>query len=77
VLPALDAFHLGALIAIYEHKVFAESAIWDIDPFDQWGVELGKSIAGQVLPAVRGAEATLHPATHHLLSVIHKLGSGE
>ncbi len=77
VLPSLDAFHLGALIAIYEHKVFAEATIWGIDPFDQWGVELGKTIAGQVLPAVRGAEATLHPATHHLLGVIHKLGSGE
>jgi len=77
VLPALDAFHLGALIALYEHKVFAQAVIWDIDAFDQWGVELGKAIAGQVLGAVRGAEATLHPATHHLVGLIHKLGAGE
>jgi len=77
VMPSLDAFHLGALIALYEHKVFAQATIWGIDAFDQWGVELGKNIAGQVLPAVRGAEATLHPATHHLLGVIHKLGTGE
>jgi glucose-6-phosphate isomerase len=77
VLPALDAFHLGALIAIYEHKVFAQAVLWDIDAFDQWGVELGKTIAGQVLPAVRGAEATLHPATHHLLGILHKLGAAE
>jgi glucose-6-phosphate isomerase len=77
VLPSLDAFHLGALIALYEHKVFAQATIWGIDAFDQWGVELGKNIAGQILPAVRGAETTLHPATHHLLGVIHKLGAGE
>ena len=74
VLPALDAFHLGALLAIYEHKVFAQGVLWGIDSFDQWGVELGKGIAGRVLPAIRGAEATLHPATHHLLGVIRKLG---
>jgi glucose-6-phosphate isomerase len=73
VMPALDAFHLGALLAIYEHKVFAQGVLWGIDSFDQWGVELGKSIAGRILPAVRGAEATLHPATHHLLGVIRKL----
>ena len=72
VLPSLDAFHLGALLAIYEQKVFAQGVIWGIDSFDQWGVELGKSIAGHILPAVRGGEAALHPATHHLLGVIRK-----
>ena len=75
VLPAMDAFHLGALIALYEHKVFTEATIWGIDAFDQWGVELGKTIAGQVLPAIRGAEAALHPATHHLLGVIARAAS--
>jgi len=44
-LPRLDAYHLGALIAAYEHKVFCQSIIWDINAFDQWGVELGKSMA--------------------------------
>ena len=73
VLPALDAFHLGALLAIYEHKVYVQGVLWGIDSFDQWGVELGKTIAGRILPAVRGAAATLHPATHHLLGVIRKL----
>jgi glucose-6-phosphate isomerase len=77
VLPELDGFHVGALIAIYEHKVFAEATIWGIDAFDQWGVELGKHIAGQVLPAIRGADATLHPATRHLVSVIQKLATSE
>jgi glucose-6-phosphate isomerase len=73
VLPALDAYHLGALLACYEHKVFVQGVVWGINSFDQWGVELGKSIAGQILPAVRGAAATLHPATRHLLGVIQKL----
>lgn len=39
---------LGSLIALYEHKVFAEAAIWDINPFDQWGVELGKALAKSI-----------------------------
>jgi glucose-6-phosphate isomerase len=73
VMPALDPFHVGALIAIYEHQVFAQGVLWGIDPFDQWGVELGKKIAGQVLPAVRGAQAELHPATRHLLEVVRRL----
>jgi glucose-6-phosphate isomerase len=75
VMPRLDAYHLGALLAIYEHKVYVEGTIWGIDSFDQFGVELGKTLAAQVLPAMRGAEATLHPATRHLLDVIHKLGA--
>jgi glucose-6-phosphate isomerase len=73
VLPRLDAYHLGALLAIYEHKVFVEATVWGINAFDQFGVELGKTIAGQVLPAVRGASVDLHPATRHLLGVIRKL----
>jgi glucose-6-phosphate isomerase len=74
VLPALDAYHLGALLAIYEHKVFVQGIVWGINSFDQWGVELGKTIAGQILPAVRGEHATLHPATGHLLGIIQKMG---
>jgi glucose-6-phosphate isomerase len=72
VLPELDAFHLGALLAIYEHKVFVQASVWGINPFDQWGVELGKKIAGQVLPALRGKAGALHPATAHLLAVIRR-----
>ena len=44
-LDRLDPRHLGALIALYEHKVFVQAAIWRINAFDQWGVELGKSMA--------------------------------
>ena len=50
-----------------------QGVVWGINSFDQFGVELGKTIAGQILPAVRGTEASLHPATHHLLAVIRKL----
>jgi glucose-6-phosphate isomerase len=73
VLPALDAFHVGALLAMYEHKVFVQGMVWGINSFDQWGVELGKKIAGQILPALRGQPASLHPATEHLLGVIRKM----
>jgi len=45
---------LGALVALYEHSVFTQAAIWDINPFDQFGVELGKVLAKQILPALQG-----------------------
>ncbi len=48
--PRLDPHTLGALLAFYEHKVFVESVLWDINPFDQWGVELGKKICATLLP---------------------------
>ncbi len=73
VLPRLDPHNLGALLAMYEHKAFVQGTVWGVNPFDQFGVELGKVIAGQILPAVRGGEAALHPATHHLLGVVKKL----
>jgi glucose-6-phosphate isomerase len=44
-LPRLDPHHLGALVALYEHKVFCQAVIWGIHAFDQWGVELGKTMA--------------------------------
>ncbi len=53
----LDPRTLGSLIALYEHKVYVQSVIWDINPFDQWGVELGKKLAGQLAPAVADPEA--------------------
>jgi glucose-6-phosphate isomerase len=46
----LDPRTLGAIVAFYEHKVFVESVLWDINPFDQWGVELGKKICATLLP---------------------------
>jgi glucose-6-phosphate isomerase len=46
----LDPHTLGMLIALYEHKVFVQSVVWNTNPFDQWGVELGKQLAGKILP---------------------------
>jgi len=46
---------LGSLIALYEHSVFTQGAIWDIDSFDQWGVELGKALAQQIIPELESA----------------------
>ena len=54
VLEQLDAHNLGALIALYEHKVFVQSVIWDINAFDQWGVEIGKQLSGPVFEALTG-----------------------
>ncbi len=50
---------LGELIALYEHITFVQGAVWGIDSFDQWGVELGKVLAKQILPAITGDEAAL------------------
>jgi glucose-6-phosphate isomerase len=48
----LDPHTLGKILALYEHRVFVEGAIWDINSFDQWGVELGKKLAGKIEPLV-------------------------
>jgi glucose-6-phosphate isomerase len=50
---------LGRLIALYEHRVFTEAAIWDINAFDQWGVELGKELATNLLPVVEGKKCSV------------------
>jgi glucose-6-phosphate isomerase len=49
-------YSLGQLIALYEHKIFVQGVIWDIYTFDQWGVELGKQLAGKILPELAGDE---------------------
>jgi glucose-6-phosphate isomerase len=59
----LDARTLGALIALYEHKVFVQGVIWRIDSFDQWGVELGKRLAGTVLGELEGKAAAPHDSS--------------
>ena len=52
----LTPFALGRLVALYEHRVFVEGTIWGINSFDQWGVELGKVLASELLPMVEGRE---------------------
>ena len=53
---------LGKLVALYEHSVFTQGAIWNIDSFDQWGVELGKALAQRIIPEL---EATIEPPLEH------------
>jgi glucose-6-phosphate isomerase len=53
----LDPYTLGRIIALYEHRVFVEATVWDTNPFDQWGVELGKELATNLLPLVQGRAA--------------------
>ncbi|CAM3754932.1 glucose-6-phosphate isomerase [Xenorhabdus thuongxuanensis] len=57
LLREITPFSLGALIAMYEHKIFVQGAILNIFSFDQWGVELGKQLANRILPELQGAEA--------------------
>ncbi|MFD9980376.1 glucose-6-phosphate isomerase [Streptomyces massasporeus] len=66
---------LGQLIALYEHKVFVQGAVWNIDSFDQWGVELGKVLAKRVEPALtEGADVPgLDPSTAALVAAYRKL----
>ena len=73
VLDALTPRSLGALIALYEHRVFVSGALWGINSFDQWGVELGKAMAGELLPrlapgARQGDSSGLDSSTAGLLS---------
>jgi len=58
----LDPASLGKLVALYEHSVFTQGAIWNIDSFDQWGVELGKALAQRIVPELEGAA---EPALNH------------
>ena len=59
----LDPHTLGMLIALYEHKAFVQSVVWNINPFDQWGVEFGKQLAGKLLPELQGKQRAAHDAS--------------
>lgn len=61
VVQKLTPFNLGALIALYEHKIFTQGVVWDINSYDQWGVELGKALAKIIQPELSAAT----PATAH------------
>ena len=72
----LDPRTLGRLVALYEHKVFVQAAIWNINPFDQWGVELGKELCNNLAPLVRDRNAPitgLDPATAALIETRRRL----
>ena len=46
---------LGSLVALYEHSVFTQGVVWEVDSFDQWGVELGKALAARIIPELESA----------------------
>jgi len=66
---------LGQLLALYEHMVFVESVIWDINPFDQFGVELGKVLANKIQPALEGATDSI-PAGFGLKGILNYIKAG-
>jgi glucose-6-phosphate isomerase len=73
----LDAFTLGALIALYEHNVFTQGVIWQINPFDQWGVELGKQLAGRIAAELADpARAASHDASTSALIAHYRARRG-
>lgn len=76
LLETLSPWTLGALIALYEHKVFVESLVWEINPFDQWGVEMGKVSAGTMLAVLRGEKSAdgLDVSTRGLTAFIRDQG---
>ena len=71
VLDSLTPHSLGALIALYEHKVFVQSVVWGINAFDQWGVELGKQLCNEIHPAlIAGTKAkAFDDSTNHLMNL--------
>jgi glucose-6-phosphate isomerase len=56
MMEKVDPRTLGALIAMYEHKIFTQGIIWNVNSYDQWGVELGKQLAGKILPELEKGE---------------------
>ncbi len=69
VLERLDPYALGALVALYEHRVFTSAAVWGINAYDQWGVELGKALCNQLLPRLETGEVSgLDASTAGLLA---------
>ena len=63
---------VGALIALYEHRTFVQGVIWDVDSFDQWGVELGKQLGKGILPRLLGQDAgdqDSDSSTDHLIEL--------
>ena len=74
MLGSLTPETMGALVALYEHKVFVQGAIWGINSFDQWGVELGKAVASRILPAIHDESLakSLDASTQGLISFSRK-----
>jgi glucose-6-phosphate isomerase len=82
LLPELNARRLGQLLALYEHRTFVEGVLYGVNSFDQWGVELGKALAGPLLTALRndgepeGADASTRALALHARSILRSRGPG-
>lgn len=74
LLDALTPHSLGMLVALYEHSVYLQAVLWGINAFDQFGVELGKQVAGRLLPALEGNAEPDDPVTRALLAEIRNAG---
>lgn len=74
LLNELTPYTLGALIALYEHKVFVMSVLWNINPFDQWGIELGKKVSDKMYSVLSDTDTQLavDPSTQQLLNIIRE-----
>jgi glucose-6-phosphate isomerase len=73
VTDTLSPQRLGALLALHEHRVFVQSVLWDINPFDQWGVELGKQMAGDLLPQLDSSEPPAGPVDPTTRALVEQL----
>jgi len=76
IFERLDPTTLGKLVALYEHKVFVQGVIWDVNSFDQWGVQLGKRLASQIASIVEGVAASAPRAIDGALTALRALGRG-
>ncbi|MGB0424999.1 MAG: glucose-6-phosphate isomerase, partial [Flavobacteriales bacterium] len=73
VFDKLDPKNLGSLVAMYEHKIFVQGWVWDVYSYDQWGVELGKQLASEVLKELKGgAEMSHDQSTSYLIKRLKK-----
>lgn len=78
VLEALTPFTLGMLITLYEHKVFTQSVIWQVNPFDQWGINYGKALAQQITPQLEGkvsSDESFDSSTQGLINLYRSYSS--
>jgi glucose-6-phosphate isomerase len=76
VAPKMTPSVLGQLVAAYEHRVFTQGVVWDINPFDQWGVELGKVMAGQLAPKLQSESAPEYDSDSSTNTLVRLLREG-
>jgi glucose-6-phosphate isomerase len=74
VIDRLTPSTLGQLVALYEHKVFTQGAIWGINSFDQWGVELGKALANRIVPELTSDTELAHDSSTNALIARYRAG---